>query len=101
MLDEQAKRGDLRIDAEIVGGGAGTTSTLVLPDGGRVALGDEPTVIGRMPDCAVPLSDPQVSRRHAEVRRDEFGFRVVDLGSTNGTQVNGVVVKEHHSTTAT
>ena len=66
----------------------------MLPDGGRVALGDEPAVIGRMPDCAVPLSDPQVSRRHAEVRRDDFGFRVVDLGSTNGTQVNGVVVKE-------
>jgi pSer/pThr/pTyr-binding forkhead associated (FHA) protein len=67
----------------------------VLPDGGRVALGDEPTVIGRTPDCAIPLSDPQVSRRHAEVRRADFGFRVVDLGSTNGTQVNGVVVKEH------
>ncbi len=48
-----------------------------------------------MPDCAVPLSDPQVSRRHAEVRRDDFGFKVVDFGSTNGTQVNGVVVKEH------
>ncbi len=93
--DEQARRGDLRIDAEIVGGGVGTTSTLVLPDGKRVALGEQPTVIGRMPDCAVPLSDPQVSRRHAEVRRDEFGFRVVDLGSTNGTQVNGVAVKEH------
>jgi len=29
------------------------------------------------------------------VRRGEFGFRIVDLGSTNGTQVNGVVVKEH------
>ncbi len=95
VLDEQAKQGDLRIDAEIVGGGPGTTSTLVLPGGGRVALGDEPAVIGRMPDCAVALSDPQISRRHAEVRRDDFGFKVVDLGSTNGTQVNGVVVKEH------
>jgi hypothetical protein len=94
VLDENAKKGDLRIDAEIVGGGPGTTSTLVLPDGGRVALGDEPAVIGRMPDCAVPLSDPQVSRRHAEVRRGDFGFKVVDLGSTNGTQLNGVVVKE-------
>jgi Protein of unknown function (DUF3662)/FHA domain len=95
VLDETAKRGDMRVDAEIVGGGQGTTSTLALPDGTRVALGDEPAVIGRMPECAVPLSDPQVSRRHAEVRRDEFGFRVVDLGSTNGTQVNGVTVKEH------
>jgi hypothetical protein len=95
VVDEQARRGDLRIDAEIVGEGAGTTSTLVLPDGGRVALGDEPTVIGRTPDCAIALSDPQVSRHHAEVRRGDFGFRIVDLGSTNGTQVNGVVVKEH------
>jgi hypothetical protein len=95
VLAENAKRGDLRVDAEIVGGGRGTTSTLLLPDGGRIALGDEPTVIGRMPECAVPLSDPQVSRRHAEIRRDDFGFRVVDLGSTNGTQVNGVVVKDH------
>ncbi len=95
VVDEQARRGDLRIDAEIVGEGAGTTSTLVLPDGGRVALGDEPSVIGRTPDCAIALSDPQVSRHHAEVRRGDFGFRIVDLGSTNGTQVNGVVVKEH------
>jgi hypothetical protein len=95
---EQARQGDLRVDAEIVGGGPGTAGTLVLPDGGRVALGDEPAVIGRMPDCAVPLSDPQVSRRHAEVRRDDFGFRVVDLGSTNGTQVNGVTVKEQSLT---
>jgi hypothetical protein len=94
VLDETAKRGALRVDAEIVGGGAGTTSTLLLPDGNRVALGEEPTVIGRTPDCAIALSDPQVSRRHAEVRRDDFGFRVVDLGSTNGTQVNGVAVKE-------
>jgi hypothetical protein len=94
VVDDQARRGDLRIDAEIVGNGAGTASTLVLPDGGRVALGNEPTVIGRTPDCAVALSDPQVSRHHAEVQRGEFGFRIVDLGSTNGTQVNGVVVKE-------
>jgi hypothetical protein len=94
VLDEQARRGDMRVDAEIVGGGQGTTSTLTLPDGSRVRLGDEPAVIGRVPECAIPLSDPQVSRRHAEVRRDDFGFKVVDLGSTNGTQVNGVTVKE-------
>ena len=35
--------------------------------------------IGRLPDCAIALSDSQVSRHHAEVRRAEHGFEVVDL----------------------
>jgi pSer/pThr/pTyr-binding forkhead associated (FHA) protein len=48
-----------------------------------------------MPDCAVPLTDPQVSRHHAEVRRDERGYHIVDLGSTNGIEVNGVRVRDH------
>ena len=61
----------------------------MLPDGRRVRLGQETAVIGRLPDCAVPLSDPQVSRHHAEVRPDHDGYRVVDLGSMNGTLVNG------------
>ena len=52
-------------------------------------------MIGRLPDCAVALSDPQVSRHHAEVRPDHDGYRVVDLGSMNGTLVNGVAVAEH------
>ena len=93
--DEAARRGDLRVDAEIVAGTDGIPGALVLPDGRRVALGDAPAVIGRLPECTVPLSDPQVSRHHAEVRRDDHGFRVVDLDSMNGTQVNGVPVHEH------
>ena len=52
-------------------------------------------MIGRLPECAVALSDPQVSRHHAEVRPDHDGYRVVDLGSTNGTLVNGTRVAEH------
>ena len=55
----------------------------------------EPLRIGRLPDCLISLSDPQVSRHHAEVRAGHDGLEVVDLGSTNGTMVNGVVVKEH------
>ncbi len=89
-----ARRGDLRVDASIVAGPHGDAATLVLPDGRRVVLGDNPAVIGRMPDCAVPLSDPQVSRQHAEVRRAERGYHVVDLGSTNGTTVNGVPARD-------
>ena len=40
------------------------------------------------------LTDPQASRRHAEVRPSGDGFVVVDLGSMNGTTVNGVAVRE-------
>jgi hypothetical protein len=71
------------------------TNWLVLPDGRRVAVADEAVTIGRLPECAVALDDPNVSRRHAQVRVDGGTVVVVDLGSTNGTKVNGVVVREH------
>jgi Protein of unknown function (DUF3662)/FHA domain len=73
-----------------VGGG-----TLVLPSGDRITLSEKPVLIGRLPDCEVTLADPNVSRRHAEVRPFGTGFLVVDLGSTNGTKVNGTTVSEH------
>jgi hypothetical protein len=92
--DPNRRQGDLAVQATIMQGEGGWSASLVLPDGRRVALASETAVIGRLPDCAVPLSDPQVSRHHAEVRRDPDGFRVVDLGSTNGTSVNGTIVGE-------
>jgi hypothetical protein len=94
VTDEQARRGDLHVAADIVANPMGLPATLALPDGRRIALGDAPAVIGRLPDCAVSLTDPQVSRHHAEVRRSERGFLVVDLDSTNGILVNGVRVGE-------
>jgi hypothetical protein len=66
--------------------------TLILPDGSRVEVANRPVLIGRLPDCAISLSDPNVSRRHAEVRVEDGGPVIVDLGSTNGTKVNGVAV---------
>jgi len=93
--DERRRRGDFDVLATIVEGPGGTAGTLVLPDGRRLTLGTEPLRIGRLPDCLISLSDPQVSRHHAEVRPGHDGYEVVDLGSTNGTLVNGVVVKEH------
>ncbi|HMD46791.1 MAG TPA: DUF3662 and FHA domain-containing protein [Acidimicrobiales bacterium] len=74
-------------------GGVGVAE-LVLPDGARLSVGPDPLVIGRLPECAVVLSDPNVSRRHAEVRRIGDAAVVTDLGSTNGTKVNGTVVRE-------
>jgi hypothetical protein len=88
--------GMLRVAGEMTP--AGGAAALVLPDGRRIALSDQPATIGRMPECQVMLADGNVSRRHAEVRRADdggSGHIVVDLGSTNGTKVNGVGIKTH------
>ena len=74
--------------------GGAAVGTVVLPDGKRVSVGEDPVTIGRMPECDIVLADHNVSRRHAEVRRQDGGFVVVDLGSTNGTKVNGAGVRE-------
>jgi hypothetical protein len=48
------------------------------------------TVIGRGADCDLKLTDPGISRRHAEIRFENDAFILVDLGSTNGVRVNEV-----------
>ncbi len=50
-------------------------------------------VIGRSKDCDVQLADPNVSRRHAEVRQEGATYWLVDLDSTNGVEVDGKRVK--------
>lgn len=45
--------------------------------------------IGRSRESVVPVSDPRVSRRHAMIRRHEDGFWYFDLGSVNGSLING------------
>lgn len=65
------------------------TGHLLLPSGERVVVGTDVVSIGRLPECTITLADPNVSRRHAEVRPGAQ-ITVVDLGSTNGTKVNGL-----------
>ncbi|HKF14287.1 MAG TPA: DUF3662 and FHA domain-containing protein [Gaiellaceae bacterium] len=50
-------------------------------------------VIGRSKESDIRVSDPNVSRRHVEIRQEGATFWVVDLGSTNGISVNGRSVK--------
>jgi hypothetical protein len=57
--------------------------------GQRQRLESEPAVIGRSRECDVVVEDPNVSRRHAELRREGPAFWIVDLDSTNGIEVNG------------
>jgi hypothetical protein len=61
--------------------------------GQRHELDGERAVLGRSKDCDIRVSDPNVSRRHAEVRREGNSYTVVDLDSTNGVEVEGKRVK--------
>ena len=62
--------------------------------GARQALAKELTTAGRHPDSDLFLDDVTVSRRHAEFRRTAVGFQLRDVGSLNGTYVNGERVDE-------
>src|SRR6185436_17136730 len=59
------------------------------PDKGRrFELPDAPALIGRE-SRALPLTDNTVSRRHAELLPGDEGWQLRDLGSANGTYING------------
>ncbi len=62
-------------------------------DGTRREVKERRIVIGRSRDCDIQLADSNVSRRHAELRQEGASYWIVDLGSTNGMEVNGKRVK--------
>lgn len=57
--------------------------------GSRFLLDTDLHTVGRHPESDILLDDITVSRRHVEFRRDEDSFRVHDVGSLNGTYLNG------------
>ena len=64
---------------------------LVISDGSStrtVELTDASTVAGRAPENKIVIDDKQSSRRHFSIDKIEFGFKIVDLESRNGTRVN-------------
>jgi hypothetical protein len=63
--------------------------TLALPQTTTV-----PLVLGRARDCDCVIAEPSISRRHARLRRDGERWLLRDLGSRNGTRVNGMRVLE-------
>ena len=93
-VDERLRTGRFELTSRMQEGEGGATANLVLPTGQRLPLAERVVTVGRLPECDVSLPDPNVSRRHAEIRPSGEGFVVVDLGSTNGTRVNGVPVGE-------
>jgi FhaA, N-terminal domain/FHA domain len=64
-------------------------TALLLIDGKRVVISPAGATIGRGRASDIVLSDPNVSRQHAEIRPRGGSWVITDLGSTNGSQLNG------------
>jgi hypothetical protein len=85
--------------AERLGMARSPARLVVLDSTGRardhISITSAPVNIGRLSSNDVVLSDPNVSRRHAQLRREGERWIIQDLGSTNGTLVNGRQAAEH------
>ncbi|MCO8125703.1 FHA domain-containing protein [Acidimicrobiia bacterium EGI L10123] len=57
--------------------------------GTTLVVGALPAEIGRAPEADLVLEDDTVSRHHAVLRGDRGGLELEDLGSSNGTNING------------
>ncbi|HEY0695380.1 MAG TPA: FHA domain-containing protein [Kribbella sp.] len=71
----------------------GAPGTVTIADGPQAGVGaplaEEPVVIGRGSDCQIRLDDDYSSTRHARLFQSEGQWWVEDLGSTNGTYLDG------------
>jgi len=109
FVSDTLRKGDLEVDATLVQGEkkvapaevakaaeAGHHAELLVRSGDEqhhVALDKEVITIGRLPENDVVVSDKGVSRRHAQIRTKDGSSTLTDLGSTNGTNLNGKPVQ--------
>jgi hypothetical protein len=100
VVDEELKKGDLACVASLVEGEdddrtAGRASVVIHEDGVErtVALASDTVTIGRLADCDVVLKDKGASRKHAQLKLRDGAWTLTDLGSTNGTRLNGQTVQ--------
>ena len=94
--EENLRAGTFRIDARLKQDESGCPpGALVLPDGKRIQIGNDVITIGRLQDSTICIDDPSISRNQAEVLLRETGYLLSDLGSTNGTLVNGRRISQH------
>jgi pSer/pThr/pTyr-binding forkhead associated (FHA) protein len=69
-------------------------TAFVVMDGRRIVVGPGGATLGRSRQCDIVLGDANVSREHAEIRPRGGSWVVTDLGSTNGSRVNGRQIEE-------
>ena len=69
-------------------------AAVVLADGSRHPLDGDLVTIGRQASCTIVIADNNISRVHARFRAGDNAWTIEDLGSTNGTKVNGVLITE-------
>jgi hypothetical protein len=106
FVDPSYKRGDFVCVASLVEGpeepaaaeaDAETAAAyLVIHEDGEtktIPLRRDTITIGRLPDCDVVIADKGASRRHAQLKRKGSVYTLTDLGSTNGTKLNGETVQ--------
>ena len=103
VADAALKKGDLSCAASLVEGAEKVEpvaphalASVVVHENDEartVALRSEVVTIGRLPDCDVVVKDQGASRRHAQIRAKDGVFTLTDLGSTNGTRLNGQTVQ--------
>jgi len=91
---EEIPAGEVQVEARVTEGQPQATLTVEQgADAGAIyELLPNVTLIGRAADCGITLSDNNVSRHHCEIRFAEGRFTISDLGSTNGTLLNGRTV---------
>jgi hypothetical protein len=81
---EPASAEDLGVEREVA---------VLTWDGQTKRVDKRRIVLGRSRECDIQVEDPNVSRRHAELRQEGAAYWIVDLESTNGIEVNGRRVK--------
>lgn len=69
--------------------------TLMVSDGRAFVIVKQSLTVGRLAECDLVVDDPGASRQHARIHREGDAFVVTDLGSTNGTLVNGRSIHDH------
>ena len=91
--DDTVKTGRIQITSKVrTNESPVVAASLVITGRDPLPLADKSITIGRSPDCDVSFDDANISRRHAEIRVVLGAHVISDLGSTNGTKVNGVPI---------